>query len=159
SGTTRDVCPDRMPTTRTGTAWKTVDSRALPKRTVTVACATDAETPAGSCSDTRRVTSARAALISTGLGAALSTPARVEVGPVSATVSGSVVALVTVSAGEGVPVIVGTIGTTLLMMPSRTASVMSTIFGVTCTPDTGCPLASVATTGRDATTCWRSGPV
>ena len=122
-------------------------------------CRTDAVTFGGSCSNTRRLKSPRALPASTGVVGALTIVRKTEPGPVRVTVPGSGVALVTTSACGGVPTIVGTMGTTLLTAPSCTTSVTPTIFGVTCTPGTGCPFASAGSTGSDPATSCRSAPV
>src|SRR2546425_550773 len=158
SGTTRDVAPAGTPTTWTGTARRIVDKRPRPTCTVTVTCRTDAVTFGGSCSATRRLKSPWAALASTGAVGAFTMVRSTEPGPVTVTVPGSGVALVTASACGGVPTTVGTMGTTLLTTPSFTRSVTATIFGVTCTPGTAAPSASAGTTRSDPPTSSPSAP-
>src|SRR2546422_8153109 len=147
---TRVADPAGTPTTRTGTCLRIVDNRPRPTCTVTVTCRTEDVTFAGNCSATWRLKSPRALLASTGVVGASTILRNTEPGPVRVTVPGLAVALVTASACGGVPTTVGMMGTTLLVMPSWTTSVMLAILGVTWTPATGRPFASAGIT--------RSGP-
>src|SRR5579875_2989184 len=155
-GTTCATRPEGTPTTRTGTSRTTVLRSGFPIHTETVARWTELATPGGSSSGTSRLSGARAFCRSTGAVGMAWTARRAVSGAVRVAVGGVTVTAVTAKGEGGAPTMVGTMGTTLVMTPSRTGSVASTMGGSTVSPRTSWPLASTRRTGAEVTSCCLS---